>query len=235
MERASLVNNLRGAQTFATTAIGDLQDFHVFTGYSYEQYAKTVAGGHVRGTIQNARTQTTLSESDMAPVLLKYLDVDLPRVVLYQAVAHFEFFYFDFLSMLLTFNPRALSPNRQLTAKDVVDASDYQALIGELIQREIIQLQYGAIAAWFAFLKKIVNIDVASEDIARFAELKTTRDVLAHNNGIANDTYLRKAGKLARGVPGQPLSVSRPYVYEAGDFLRAFITRLADSVCERLR
>ncbi len=44
-----------------------------------------------------------------------------------------------------------------------------------------------------------------------FAEIKATRDVLVHGQGIANAYYVDKAGGLARAQPGQALDIPGPY------------------------
>ena len=58
----------------AIADIERLQDFHAFTGHSYDRYAKMVAAGHLSGTVGNARTSTTLTEKEVADILLAYLD-----------------------------------------------------------------------------------------------------------------------------------------------------------------
>ena len=132
MERARLVETVRAAEAFATSALAALQDFHVFTGHSYQQYAEMVKAGHIRGSIHNARTGTAVEAVEMASILRGYFDTDLSRVVLYQAVAHFEFFYFGFLAMLLRFNPRALSTDRQVAVNGQTVFSERYARAREI-------------------------------------------------------------------------------------------------------
>ena len=211
-----------------------LQDFQVFTGFSYDRYAKMAAAGQLPGTVTNTRTRTTLTAAELSDVLLGYLDQELPQVVLYHVVSHFEAFFFDFLGLLLTRNPHALSMKRQLIVEDVVSAADMKALLDELIRRELNEIQYKAIADWFGFLGKVVNLRaVTPEMIGRLAELKAARDVLAHNKGIANETYVRKAGNLARAAAGQPIPISRQYVYDATDFLKSVVKTMMAAARER--
>ncbi len=111
-----------------TRAIADierLQDFHVFTGHSYDRYEKMVAAGHLTGTVTNVRTRAAQTEKEVADLLLSYLDNELPQVVLYQLVSEFERFFFDFLKFLMQQNPRALSQKRQLTVEEVVAHSHF--------------------------------------------------------------------------------------------------------------
>lgn len=73
-----------------------LQDFHVFTGHSYDVYSKMVSAKHLAGTtVVNTRTGSTLESADVATELLHYLDDYLPRVVLFELVAVFEDFFRD--------------------------------------------------------------------------------------------------------------------------------------------
>lgn len=231
---APLIGQLEVLARDAISDIERLQDFQVFTGHSYDRYSKMVSAGHLKESVQNVRTKSTLPGTDLAKVLLGYLDDDLPRVVLYQAVADYEAFFFAFLAVLLRINPRALSLKRQVTVEDILDAADFDTVLERLIQRELHELQYRSVPEWFDFLARIVKLDgVTAEDIARLAELKATRDIHLHNGGIANDTYLRKAGLLARVSSGNRLPVPRPYVYDGADFLKAFIARKAASARTR--
>jgi hypothetical protein len=220
--------------TVAVRALEQLQDFQAFSGHSYDRYGKMIVTGHIEETITNVRTNSNVSGKDLAALLLTYLDNDLPRVVLYQAVSHFEAFFFDLLGILLQFNPQALSQKRQVTVGEVLDASDYKNLLETLIGREVIELQYKAPSEWFAFLRKIINLGLPDGDVARLAELKATRDLHLHNRGVVNDIYLRKSGPLARGALGSVLPVSRPYVYDGVDFLKRLTDRLCAAARDRL-
>jgi hypothetical protein len=231
---AETAQSISDLGTAATRAIEQLQDFHSFSGHSYDRYGKMVAAGHVEETITNVRTQFNVSSSELAALLLAYLDNDLPRIVLYQAVSHFEAFFFDFLKVLLQFNPRALSQKRQVTVGEVLDALDSENILETLIARELLDLQYKAPSDWIAFLNKIVNLGLPDDDVARLAELKATRDLHLHNRGVVNDIYLRKAGPLARALLGSLLPISRPYVYDGADLLKRLVDRMCAAARDRL-
>ena len=185
-----LIDELNALKERATSDIRHLQDFHVFTGHSYDRYDKMVAAEHPTDSVTNVRTGNTFDAKQIAELLLKYLDEDLPRVVVYQLVSHFEAFRSDLVKLLRQQNPRALNQRRQII--------------------------------------------FAEPDMARLAELKATRDIIAHNAGIANSTYLRKAGTLARAQLGERLKIDRPYTYEAGDFLSRLVVDLINAATARL-
>jgi hypothetical protein len=227
-------NAIYDLATATVQALEQLQDFQAFTAHSYDRYGKMVAGGHIEETITNVRTQSNVSSQDLAVVLLAYLDQNLPRVVLYEAVSHFEALFFEVVGCLLRFNPRALSQKRQVTVEDVLAASDYERLLDALIAREMSELQYKAPSEWFAFLNRIIKLDLPDAAVRRLAELKATRDLHLHNRGVVNEIYLRKAGSLARSALGSSLPLSRPYVYDGVDFLKGFSERLCAAVRDRL-
>jgi hypothetical protein len=230
-----LVEQLRRVASLTTRKIEQLQDFHAFTGHSYDRYSKMSAAGHLKGSVTNARTKTVLRDDELAAVLLGYLDNELASIVVYQLVSTFEDFFFDFVELLLRNNPHALSQKRQVAVEDIIAAADMPSLIGYLINSELENLRYKRVDEWFAFLRKVIGLSsIKPEDIERIAELKASRDILAHNASITNDIYVRKAGKLARGEPGQRLPMTRPYVYGSADFLKEFISRLATDAESRL-
>jgi hypothetical protein len=103
----SLVERLRNLEKSAVNNIERLQDFHVFTGHSYDRYSRMVEAGHITGSVTNVRTNSDLDVSDLAAWLLKYLDDDLPRVVIYQVVSEFEYFFFELLKLLMQNNTHA--------------------------------------------------------------------------------------------------------------------------------
>ena len=49
----------------------------------------------------------------------------------------------------------------------------------------------------------------------KYIEIKTTRDILVHNKGVANDIYVSKAGTHARVEPGKWLPVNTIYFLES--------------------
>lgn len=84
----------------AISQIEQLQDFHVFTGVSYDRYVKMVKAGLIHESITNTRTNTILKEDKLSEILLRYLDRDLPQVIIYQLVSYFDVFYDDLCKIL---------------------------------------------------------------------------------------------------------------------------------------
>gem|GEM_PF-3241479 len=231
----TVTERLNELQARTVVEIERLQDFHVFTGHSYGRYHMMVEQGHISDTVVNVRTQTNMSSQDLAVLLLKYLDGELPIVVTYQIVSCFEYFFFEFLKILLQDNCNALNKKKMLSVENVLDASNLNELKDFLVDRELGELRYGKVVDWFSYLEKIINLKgIESANVERLSELKATRDIFAHNSGIVNEIYIRKAGKLARANLGEMLSLSRSYVYESADFLKGLVKNMSESSITRM-
>ena len=59
------------------------------------------------------------------------------------------------------------------------------------------------------------------------AEIKASRDILAHNRGVVNQTYLEKAGSRSRYKLGQRLEVPEPYLHDTWLLIRGVVQDLA--------
>ncbi|OGK11480.1 hypothetical protein A2954_06420 [Candidatus Roizmanbacteria bacterium RIFCSPLOWO2_01_FULL_37_12] len=81
--------------------INQLQDFHVFTGFSYDRYEKMVKAGYEKGSVYNTRTDTSVKEIELSKILFTYLDRELPKIVIYQLVSYLDDFFIEFLGLLM--------------------------------------------------------------------------------------------------------------------------------------
>ena len=81
-----------------------------------------------------------------------------------------------------------------------------------IAERKLNELKYDRPTAWFDYLNKVVHLGCPTKDeIERIAEMKAGRDLLIHNSGIVNKTYLDKAGTKARFAVGDKLVIDRRY------------------------
>ena len=108
--------------------------------------------------------------------------------------------------------------------------------VRNIIDRELHELQYKSVGEWFSRLQAAIRFQALSDaHVARVAEIKASRDILAHNVGIVDEIYLRKAGDLARAGLGEKLPITRPYTYDSADFLRGVVASLADIASQQVR
>ena len=107
--------------------------------------------------------------------------------------------------------PASLS-KKQVEIGAVLKAPDKSAIILTVVEKELNELKYERLVDWFAYLERLANLDCPiADDVEKLAEIKASRDILVHNNGIANATYVSKAGTRARYKDGEKLEIPEHY------------------------
>jgi hypothetical protein len=60
-------------------------------------------------------------------------------------------------------------------------------------------------------MAKIAGVDTSDKAFGHYIEIKASRDIIIHNNRIANATYKSKAGEYARAQVGESVVVDAKY------------------------
>ncbi len=182
-------------------------------------------------------TGTTIDQDGLLLLVPHYTTEYLATFTFRQFVSTLEVFLFEMLYLLLRHNPRQLA-RKQLVFEAVLDAANREEIISGVILKHLNELKYETLRAWFDALQRAVRLDCPSDDeIDTLAEIKAARDILEHNAGVVNETYLRKAGGKARYVVGDRLEVDDTYHLASwrlikkvvGDVSSAAVARLAGS------
>jgi hypothetical protein len=104
-----------------------------------------------------------------------------------------------------------------------------------VIGKHINELKYKSLRDWFATMNKTVKLDCPTEDeLDSLAEVKAARDLLEHNAGVVNDTYLRKAGKKARFAAGKRLEIDDNYYFESWRLIKKIIADISAAAVSRM-
>ena len=157
-------------------------------------------------------TGTEVTERDLIKLYPRYRTTYVQGLSFVQLTTVFEAFLFDFLRLLLTNDPRHLAQKKQIEVGVALSAADRDALVLLIAERELNELKYDRPKAWFDYMNRIIKLGCPTEDeIERIAEMKAARDLLIHNSGIVNKTYLDKAGTKARYAVGDKVVIDRPY------------------------
>jgi hypothetical protein len=168
----------------------------------------------------------------MAALAEGYVGRYLNESVFQHFIALFEDFVFEFLRLWLSAYPGGI-PNKakkQVDLAMVIDAPNRESILQFMIARELNELKYERPKTWFRYLNDRVKLGCPSdEQIDRLAEIKASRDILAHNRGVVNPTYLEKAGKYARYELGQRLEIPEPYLHDAGSLIRDLVQDIAST------
>jgi hypothetical protein len=147
--------------------------------------------------IQNPDTGTVADAAELAGRAQGYVTGYLAESVFQHFVALLEDFVFGLLNAWLTAHPSGIprKDEKSVDLATILDAPDKNAIIQVAVDRELDGLKYKRPVAWFRYLNDRVKLGgPTDEQIERLAEIKASRDILVHNRGIVNETYLDKAG-----------------------------------------
>ena len=206
-------------------------------GYDYFEHTKLSLGlvrsiverGH-KITVQNTVTGTVLNETNLGGLWRSYLATYLAESVFQHFVSLFEDFVFELLRLWLSAFPAGI-PNKDkkpVNLATILDAVDKDAILGFVIDRELNALKYQRLTSWFEYLNDRVNLGYPTdEQIKRLAEIKASRDILIHNRGIVNETYLQKAGDRARYRLDQRLEIPEPYLLDSWTVIGEMVRDMA--------
>lgn len=172
-------------------------------------------------------------DDELREIYDRYIATDLYNNLLVAIVSQCESFLFDVLRLVLRTYPKKITMNIQgVELKKVVDidmvlnATDIENVRCALIEQRLHSVSYAKPADYLQFLNAIAHITTDDDAFAQYIEIKATRDIIIHNAGIANPTYLAKAGPKARVAAEERLPMNAEYF----DHCVATIKRVAGIV-----
>lgn len=217
------IENIRDA---ALAALNHSHDYFTYTKDAWRSLQQDVQREGRTLLWRNLSTRSSINEKDVTTRAQRYIEVELPASTLQQFVSIFENFLFDVTRAWILAFPERVA-RRQLTGREILLLSDKQAILNALIEKELRDVFYDRPANWFEYVRGLVNISVPSQVQAeQFAEIKATRDVLVHGQGIANTYYAEKSGRMTRAHPGQPLDVPGPYHQESWELIGKLVSEI---------
>lgn len=159
--------------------------------------------------------ETTYKKEEL---LLRYgylAHYTLPTNGIYQLSMIVETMFGNIIRQLVLAFPPKLGSKRHILLKEVLQASSVEDL--HLIATDMLlnELSYKSPRDFAAEAQTILSINLLECGAYHsYIEMKATRDVHIHNKGIANETYLSKAGSHARAKLGLSLPVTQAYFLE---------------------
>jgi len=221
-------------EKLADNTLKDLRsghDYSVHTKAAWRLVKRIVDQGY-QLRLRNQDTGTTVNAIDLAGLSQRYVTVYLAESIFGHFVSLFEDFIFGLLRLWLLAYPAGI-PNKEqkrIPLAMILDAPDKEAILRNIVDRELDELKYRRPAFWFQYLDDRVHLGCPSSDqIEQLAEIKATRDVLVHNSGIVNESYQGKSGSYARYSIQQRLEVPEPYLRQSWSLIRDLVQDMAAS------
>ena len=222
----ALDDEIQALATRTVSALEASHDYYTYTKRVWRLLQQVVKEGRTF-SFRNLTTGTRVDENVLLGRAQLYVTDYLVASSFQHFVSLFEDFVFGLLRSWLAAYPAGLS-SKQIDMAAVLAAPDKGAIVLLIVDKELNDLKYKRLAEWFAYLDRLANLGCPTGDqIEQLAEIKASRDVLAHNNGIVNSTYVTKSGNRARYQNGEKLEIPEPYHRESWELIRKVVRDLS--------
>ena len=143
------------------------------------------------------------------------------------AVARVETMISDTLKYYLSVIPQKIDKDNLSVTKDELLAHQFD-LIEVQIEKLLHGLSYRPLDDILDYFCSVLSLDTKASDLsAPLREIKATRNVLLHNNLVANSAYLELAAQSRRvAKPGDKLKINQSYLTDSVDALSSFIAEV---------
>jgi hypothetical protein len=227
----ALADEIRDLADHILRDLRSSHDFYEHTKASWRVTQRFAHAGHPLN-IQDTETGAILSAGELDVLAQRYVEVNLAEAVFKDVASRLEDWVFGLLELWLLAYPKGI-PNKErkpVPLADLLEAADLDALIREVVRREVLSIAYKRPAEWFEYLHDRVDLGCPTADqIKDLAEIKASRDVLIHNRRIVNRAYLDKAGDRARFADCDRLDVPEPYLLASLTLVQGVIGDMATS------
>ena len=195
---------------------------------SWRLVQRLVAEGRTIG-IENRDTGNKTDGPSLAGLAQGYVTGYLAESVFQHYVTLFEDYTSGLIGAWLTAHPKGIvglnadendekskNAERAVPLSFIIDNPDRESILRAVVDRELDHLKYRSLAASFDYLEKRAKLGVPTPgQIETLAEIKASRNILVHNRGIVNQTYLLKSGAKARYADGARIEISEPYLRDS--------------------
>ncbi len=163
-------------------------------------------------------TTVSRDKAQLCHLLERACTGDIYGQFLVSAVALTEDYLQGMLKVILKWFPQKLilsidgKPVDKNVGLDLVlKSATIDELLDSVIQKRLLAAFYGSPEQYFNYIESVLSIKIEKDVKDSYAEIKATRDIVVHNSGIANATYILKARKRARARSGESLETDRAY------------------------
>jgi hypothetical protein len=152
----------------------------------------------------------------------RFVQGELYETLVVAAVSQFEAFIGDVISAILKAYPKKLAVvpgvgkdkdqcSKEVSLEVILRSGSYAEIIDSIIAARCEMLFFAPPKKYIEYLGEIAGIDTSDEAFSNYIEIKASRDIIIHNNKIANTIYQSKAGKDARAQVGENIVVDAKY------------------------
>ena len=136
----------------------------------------------------------------------------LPIDGIFQLVIIIESLLNELVSIILFEYPKKIPNKKMLDVGTIISCESLEIIKQRIIEIIVNEISYKSPKDFATEFENITGINLFEiPAYHHYVELKATRDIYIHNNGISNSIYFSKSGSLARVNPGEVLPVTNQY------------------------
>jgi hypothetical protein len=173
------------------------------------------------------------SRDEVEEVIKAAAGMHLHRAVFVYLVAHVEACLTELLRAVLIEDPRRIKCRvdgikhmKSVEVDTAIDCVSHSSLIEEIVGSELVNVFYANPKAQLTYLEKVLGIGLDDATKSTWREIKASRDIIVHNSGVINETYMLKAETRARGAVGDDLVVDKVYFEESASAMKSLVGRI---------
>lgn len=243
------VASLKQLKDFYFKRLNDIYIASQLTRFALAAYMADIAAGGTKSRYRyfevpsggKPTARIRREKADVALILSASRDEGELQKSLVLAVAVTEDFLMNAMRMVLRAYPERLL--RGIKGGDAKISIDFESFLtkdrSDILEEQIAsRLQdsfYASPSTYLQFLAQTLEIALPEDAFSSFVEIKASRDVVVHGNGVADPVYARKAADRARAAAGHLLPIDQAYFDGAIAALKTLIGLVGDALAVRYR
>jgi len=137
----------------------------------------------------------------------------------YQLVTIVESMFLRLLSEILTAYPKKIGGKKSISISEVLECESIDAVHKKVLSGFLNELAYKSPKDFAESVSDIFSFNLLEIPYFHgYIEVKATRDIFIHNNGVINESYLRKSASHARGKEGEGYEMNTVYFMDSLEF-----------------
>jgi len=215
--QVDFLRRINDSYIFAQQAVPLLQEAQQELGLAAESKKKY----YVPSLAVGKRKFAERTDAQLREIYSRFIERELYENLIVTAVSQFESFLFSALRLIIFRYPKKLNLNvggleieKTIPLDLLLNADSKEDAVRQVIEQTLNRISYAGPTAYLGYLKGITHVDTTDTAFNDFFEIKATRDLIIHNLGVINETYLtkvREADKTPRGPIGDRIPIDDLY------------------------
>ena len=150
-------------------------------------------------TISGDNISLAKQKSEVIKLIDGAINRDLYSQSIINGVAIAEDYLSGSLITILKKFPEKLSVNsKTVDLSLIVNSTNIDELLYKIIIKQVNSIFYDSPSKYLSYIENILSVKLSDDIKNKYIEIKATRDILVHNNGIINILYIQKSGVASR-------------------------------------